>query len=141
MSLSKLYSVEFYALLVERLSPRGTLVTQAGSPFFAREAFWSVVQTWEDTRNPAVRDEPLTVVPYHAYVPSFGEWGFALVSPFEQTPRALTFPSDLRYLTADIWQKSQVFAQDTARVEVEVNSIRTHALVGYYQAGWDAWFR
>ncbi len=141
LSLSKLYSSEFYALLVERLSPHGQLVTQAGSPFFARDAFWSVVYTLEATRNPASLSETLAVLPYHSYIPSFGEWGFVLVTPTPSAPRILQFPKDLKYVTADIWTQAQIFPPDTARVDVEVNSIRTHPLVSYYQSGWDAWFQ
>ncbi|MEP1962375.1 polyamine aminopropyltransferase [Tateyamaria sp.] len=139
-SLSKLYATEFYAILIERLSPRGVLVTQAGSPFFAREAFWSVVETWEETRNPVNPSGALYVRPYHAYVPSFGEWGFVLASPYEPAPRDLAWPEGLRYLTAEIWQQAQVFAADTDRVPADVNTIQSHALVNYYQDGWDAWF-
>ena len=51
-AVSKLYSREFYPAIAARLSPRGVLVTQAGSPVFAREAFWSVVETLGTTRNP-----------------------------------------------------------------------------------------
>ena len=141
LSLSKLYSVEFYALLIERLSPRGALVTQAGSPFFAQEAFWSIVATLETVRNPISQTDALNVLPYHAYVPSFGEWGFVTVSPYVPAPsRALTWPEELRYLTPDIWQQAQVFATDTDRVFADINTIQSHALVRYYQQGWDAWF-
>jgi spermidine synthase len=139
-SLSKLYATEFYAILIERLSPRGVLVTQAGSPFFAREAFWSVVETWEETRNPVNPSGALYVRPFHAYVPSFGEWGFVLVSPYEPAPRDLAWPNELRYLTAEIWQQAQIFAADTDRVSADVNTIQSHALVNYYQEGWDKWF-
>ncbi|MEP3635794.1 MAG: polyamine aminopropyltransferase [Paracoccaceae bacterium] len=140
LSLSKLYSTEFYAILIERLSPRGVLVTQAGSPFFARQAFWSIIETWEGTRNPMSALQALYVRPYRAYVPSFGEWGFVLVSPYEPAQRDLVWPQGLRYLTPEIWQQAQVFAADTARVPADLNTIQSHALVHYYQDGWDAWF-
>jgi spermidine synthase len=35
----------------------------------------------------------------------------------------------------------RVFPADTGPVEAEPNSIRTHALVGYYEEGWARWFR
>ena len=52
IALSRLYTRQFYGLLAERLSGQGVLVTQAGSPFFARQAFWSVVTTLKSSRNP-----------------------------------------------------------------------------------------
>jgi spermidine synthase len=141
IALSKLYSREFYSLLMERVSTTGVLVTQAGSPVYAREAFWSVVRTWEDVRNPAAPDTGLTILPYHAYVPSFGEWGFVIVEPLARRARPLDLPEGLRFLTPEVWQGAQVFAADTDRVEVEPNTLQTHRLVDYYLSGWDHWFR
>lgn len=141
LSLSKLYSAEFYAILVERLSPRGVLVTQAGSPFFARDAFWSIVKTWEDTRNPTAPTQALTVVPYRTYVPSFGEWGFVMVEPAALASEPGNLPEGLRFATPDMWHRAQLFSPDTTRTDVAPNSLRSHALVDYYQSGWDTWFR
>ena len=73
-------------------------------------------------------------------MPSFGEWGFVLVSPYEPAPRDLVWPQGLRYLTPEIWQQAQVFAADTGRVPADLNTIQSHALVNYYQDGWEAWF-
>lgn len=141
IALSKLYSREFYSLLIERLATGGALVTQSGSPVYAREAFWSVVATWEDTRNPATPSEPLSVLPYHAYVPSFGDWGFTLVTPLPHRPRPLTLPDGLRFLDPETWSALQIFGRDAARVQVQPNSLQTHHLVDYYLSGWDQWFR
>ncbi len=138
-AVSKLYSREFYAPLVERLSPRGVMVTQAGSPVFARVAFWSVVRTWVGTRNPARPGEPLAVLPYHAYVPSFGDWGFAMVTQESgfRTPEEL--PEGLRYLSEAAFEAMTVFPEDSGPLAVEPNTILSHPLVRYYEDGWAAW--
>ena len=141
IALSKLYSAEFYATLMERMAAHGLLVTQAGSPFFAREAYWTVVATLEATRRPDGSGRGLSVVPYHSYVPSFGLWGFALASAAALQPREPRLPEGLAYLTADVWAASQVFGADTGRVEVPINTIQSHPLVAYYNLGWDRWFR
>jgi spermidine synthase len=141
IALSKLYSSEFYALLMERLSPYGALVTQSGSPIFARDAFWSIVETLEMTRNPSNFQTRLTVIPYHVYVPSFGDWGFSLVLPQEPTERSLNLPTELKFMNQDVWVSAQIFASDIDRTDVELNSIKTHKLVKYYQDGWDYWFK
>ena len=76
-TLAKLYSTAFYALVARRLRAEGVLATQATSPFYAPQAYWSIVQTLEV----ALEDHPsgaLETLPYHASVPSFGEWGFVL---------------------------------------------------------------
>lgn len=146
ITLSKLYSVEFYAMLVERLSAGGLLAVQSGSPLFARSGYWSVVHTLQATRNPVVPGQGLSVLPYHVYVPSFGDWGFTLASlrPLTDRPltdRPLSLPQGLRYLTPQVWREEQVFGLDSADLPAAVNSIQSHALVGYYNDGWDLWFR
>ena len=141
IALSKLYSREFYAVLMERLAANGIFTTQAGSPLFAREGFWSVVQTLENTRNPVMPGEGLAVIPYHVYVPSFGDWGFALASFQPLQDRALTLPEGLKFLDQATWRTARVFDGDTSRVPVKANDIQSHALLAYYLDGWDRWFR
>ena len=117
------------------------LTTQAGSPLFARDAFWSITQTLEDTRNPMAPGEGLFVTPYHSYIPSFGDWGFVTASAAPLRARPLELPEGLDYLTQAEWDAAQSFSRDTDRTEVQPNSVQDHVLSGYYQAGWDAWFQ
>lgn len=140
LALSKLYSREFYRLMVQRLAFGGAFVTQAGSPLYAREAYWSIVETLESTPSPADPGTMLQVTPYHVLVPSFGDWGFALAQPVAPADRPLPLPDGLRFLDRQVWDAAQVFDGDIDRVDVEINSIRTHPLAAYYQAGWDYWF-
>jgi spermidine synthase len=72
-SLAKLYSVTFYSAIRDRLSDRGVVIAQLGSPFFARNTFWTGVNTMERAG--------LVPRPLHVQVPSFGEWGFAIGGP------------------------------------------------------------
>jgi spermidine synthase len=138
-AVSKLYSREFYAPLMERLSPRGVMVTQAGSPVFAREAFWSVVRTWAGTRNPARPGEALTFVPYHTYVPSFGDWGFTMVTQEADFREPASLPEDLKYLSEEAFTAMTVFPEDSGPLDVQPNTILSHPLVRYYEDGWAAW--
>lgn len=141
VALSRLYTRQFYGLLAERLSGQGVFVTQAGSPFFARQAFWSVVETIEASRNPQDPGQGLSARAYHSYVPSFGEWGFVLASFEPITGRDIALPGGLSFLSNEVWRASQVFGGDTARLPVEINTLQSHALIGYYLDGWDYWFR
>lgn len=140
LTLSKLYSVEFYKLMVQHLSFGGAFVTQSGSPFFAREAFWSIATTLDSVPSPAVPGGTLVTTPYHVYVPSFGDWGFVMahLQPGPDAPRDL--PDGLKYLTLETWQAATIFGADSARVSVEPNSIRDHPLARYYEEGWASWF-
>lgn len=141
IALSRLYTTEFYRLLAERLTAQGLLVTQAGSPFFAREAFWSIAATLAATGNPYGPGTALETRPYHAYVPSFGNWGFVLASPVSVFGRDFALPPGLGFLTPEVWGAAQVFAADTGPLAVEVNTLQSHALVAYYLDGWERWFR
>lgn len=146
IALSRLYTRQFYGLLAQRLSAQALIATQAGSPFFARQAFWCVVETIQSSRNPHhPSEEGLSTIAYHSYVPSFGEWGFVLASPMPLAPRPLRLPgafsNDLRYFTPDVWQAAQVFGRDIAPVEVEPNTLQSHVLTTYYLDGWNLWFR
>jgi spermidine synthase len=131
--LSRLYSVGAFRLALRRLTDRGSLVTQATSPFFAPEAFWCIVETIEA----AVASSPVarSVRPLHALVPSFGEWGFVLVSAQAPQPQALA-DLPLRFLKPDTLDSLFVFPADLSRRDVEVNHLADARLARYYRRGW-----
>ena len=128
-SLGKLYTTTFYRMLMNRLAPGATFVVQATSPLFARQSFWCIVTTIEETG--------LATAPYHVYVPSFGEWGFVMAG-HALPPAPTALPRDLRFLTLATLPEMFDFPSDMARVPVEVNRLHTQALVRYYEREWRA---
>ena len=70
VELARLYSLNFYRLCKKHLKRGGTLVTQATSPFFSRQAFVCIQKT--------MAEAGFSVLPYHNHVPTLGEWGFVL---------------------------------------------------------------
>ncbi|MGV3678245.1 MAG: polyamine aminopropyltransferase [Acidovorax sp.] len=126
-SIGKLYTNSFYALLDKRLAASGYAVVQTTSPLVARQSYWTVVQTIESVG--------LQTAPYHAHVPSFGEWGFVLASrrPWRM-PEAL--PADLRFLSAGTLPLLFDFPLDMARLPAEVNRLSNQALVHTYEREW-----
>ena len=70
--LARLYSVSFYGRLLRQLAPRGVIVTQASTPFFAPKVMASIQATF------AVLG--LQTRPYSVDVPSFGPWGFVIAA-------------------------------------------------------------
>jgi len=140
LDLSKLYSVEFYTMLARRLSRDGLLVTQATSPLFARRAFWSIEATLASTASPFDLAGGLETMPYHSYVPSFGDWGFIIAASRLPVRPRRDIPAGLRYVDAGFLDQARIFAADIERLPVEINSILEHALVGYYEEGWRLWF-
>jgi spermidine synthase len=126
-SLGKLYSNAFYRLLEKHLSARGLAVIQATSPFYARKSFWCIVATLEDAG--------LRTAPYHAHVPSFGEWGY-IVAGRDAFALPRSFPVETRYLTVDTLKTMFDFPADMARVPAEVNRLNNQILVRYFEEEW-----
>ena len=91
-ALGKLYSVPFYGMVKKHLAANGLVVVQSTSPFFAPHAFWTIDAT--------LREVGMKTWPYHAYVPSFGEWGFVLASPQQDYTPPASYRLPMRYLNA-----------------------------------------
>nr|WP_295782669.1 polyamine aminopropyltransferase [Rhodoferax sp.] len=126
-SIGKLYTNSFYSLLSQRLSASGYAVIQTTSPLVARQSFWTVATTIESVG--------LHATPYHANVPSFGEWGYIIAShrPWRM-PASL--PEGLRYLGSKTLPLLFDFPVDMARVPAEVNRLSNQVLVTTYEQEW-----
>ena len=125
-SIGKLYTETFYRELARLLAPGGVAVIQATSPLVAPVAFWTVGTTLEAAG--------LTIRPYHAYVPSFGEWGFILAA---HEPIAAEAPVPAgRFLTTATASRLFDFPPDMARRPAPVNRLDNQALVRTFAEEW-----
>lgn len=139
LSLARLYTKSFYKLLSQHLSVNGIAVTQATSPFYAPEAFWCIAQTWSDSPLGPEGKGRFKVYPYHAYVPSFGDWGFVLATRRDLDPRKLTLSKQvqLKYLTDELLPTLFAFPRDSSPPsEIQPNRLDNQVLVKYYRRGW-----
>ena len=129
---AKLYSQEFYGLAARALAPGGRMVVQAGSPWFAPEAFWCIDAT--------VAATGLATTTYHVDVPSFGDWGFVLAArgaaPVPSVDPAVA--EALRFLDGDVLAAATVFPRDRDRdrYEVEVSTLDRPRILQYEARGW-----
>ncbi len=128
-SLGKLYTTAFYKRLRILMSPEAIISVQTTSPYYAPKSYWCVHATIASIfPNPQA---------YHAYVPSFGEWGFCLFSPdssidftrVEQKVEGLKF-YDYKF------EKLTDFAGDMGKREVEINRLDNQILVRYFDEEW-----
>jgi spermidine synthase len=126
-AIGKLYTASFYRLIDQHLNAGGYAVVQTTSPLIARKSFWTVATTIEAAG--------LTATPYHAHVPSFGEWGFILAS---RRPYRLptTLPDGLRFLSPADLPLLFNFPLDMARVPTEVNRLSNQVLVQTFEDEW-----
>lgn len=128
-ALNKLYTTSFYRLVKKNLHPQGVLVTQSTSPYYTKTAFWCV--------NKTLQQEFSHVVPYHVYVPSFGEWGFNLASEKNISLEKLSLPQGItyQYLNQNSFRALFSFANDeyTDLNKIDVNTLFNPCLVRYYE--------
>lgn len=127
-SLGKLYSVPMYRLVANRLADQGRVVVQSTSPYFAPNAYWSVVRTLEEAQ--------FYTMPYHVYVPSFGEWGFVLADRNGTYGQPEKFTVPTRYLNSQTSAEMFRFPPDMARRDVSPNYLNNQILVSYFEHDW-----
>lgn len=70
VGLARLYTKQFYSVVRKHLVKDGVVVTQATSPFFAKEAFLSILKSMQAANLPSIA--------YHNHIPTMGEWGWVL---------------------------------------------------------------
>ncbi len=128
-ALARLFSVQFYRLVRAALQPDGVVAVQAGSPYFARRAYWSIVAS--------VEEAGFETLPYHVTVPSFGEWGFVAGSPAPlPPPGGLRVRVPTRFLDDAVLPTLFVWPRDMARVEVPPHTLLSPQLPDLFLEGW-----
>jgi spermidine synthase len=131
ISLARLYSRQFYNIVRNRLNRKGVMVTQATSPYFATDAFWSIHNTVSAAGFSAV-------LPYQVDIPSFGNWGFVLACVNTCSANYDNLPST-RYFTPNIEPLMMSFPIDIQRKESKVSNLDKPHVLYYYLDGWKYW--
>lgn len=141
IDLARLYSAEFYRLARRQVATGGVLVTQAGSPFFSREAFLCIWNSMEAGG--------FAVTGYHNHIPTMGEWGWVLGwnlppgADQDVRERILALPEPgvpTRFLNRDAVQSMFRFGKGVVddRTKVPVNRETDLVLQRLYKNGrWD----
>ncbi|WP_298136570.1 polyamine aminopropyltransferase [Flavobacterium sp.] len=128
-SLGKLYSLNFYSTMQKLLSTDAVVVIQTTSPYFAPKSFWCI--------NKTVMQVFPQVDAYHAYVPSFGEWGFTIAingfgTNFNKVNRTV---DGLRFYNYQ-FEKFNYFSKDMIFKDIEINRLDNQVLVRYFDEEW-----
>ena len=137
VELTKLYSLEFYRELSNILTPNGTVGLQATSPYYAKEAYLTIVRT--------IGAAGFQTLPYHINVPSFGDWGFvlawrnrpegelrSLVEEAGRAPRAT-------FITPEITLSALAFGRHELESEqTDINTLMRPVLLDRYRFAWTA---
>lgn len=114
VELSKLYSWEFYVKLRKILAAGGIIVTQATSPFYAKEVFLCIRRT--------LQAAGFYTLPYQGFVGSFGgNWGWIIGylfseeemgSRLEAMDNLSSFQIETRFLTPELFRAMRIFGKD-----------------------------
>ena len=131
ISLARLYSQQFYQIVKRRLAHHGIMVTQATSPYFAPQAFWSIHNTLESVSYD-------TVVPYHVDIPSFGHWGFVMACKTACKHQDRRLPQT-RFYRVDMEPIMTIFPPDIAKRKSQVSKLDKPHVLYYYLDGWKYW--
>lgn len=134
VSLARLYSRTFYGLVRSHLAEGGAFVTQATSPYFAREAFWTIHET-------VAAAGFAHTYPFHVNVPSFGEWGFVLAAERPLDPNAGTTTVETQFLNAQVLPGLFRFPKDLQFPEdgIPPSTLDQPRVLDAYLDGWRYW--
>lgn len=129
ISLSKLYSIEFYRLLRLQLAPKGMMAVQSTAimPNY-QKTFWCIAHT--------IGAAGFKTKGYHAWVPSFGvhtSYTLAAHMPFRYQDIRWSVPT--RFLNREMIPSLFWFPKDIREVKTRINRIDTHILLRYLLKG------
>ncbi|HPI54324.1 MAG TPA: polyamine aminopropyltransferase [Chitinophagaceae bacterium] len=127
-SIGKLYTTAFYRLLQTCMHTETVGVVQSTSPLFAPKSFHCVENT--------LKSSGVVTLPYHVYIPSFGEWGYIMFSNEELTKKTINLPSNLKYYTSSLFSQMCQFPLDMVANNTTINSLNNQLLVDLFEKEW-----
>jgi len=134
-ALARLYSVEYFRLVQKNLSRYGVFATQASSPFHTNKAFWCIYETLK------VADFD-SVIPYHNYVPAFGDWGYVMAANFNLDLSATDINENTQYLDSSVLPELLHFQKDISNPgNIVPNRLDAPNLLSYFLEDWEKWRR
>jgi len=132
VDLNKLYTREFYFLCYNKLKHDGAIITQAGSPYYATKAFYSVEKTMQNSK--------FHTFPLHNQILTLGEWGWVIGTKepiSKQRFNSIDLQGlNLRWLNQDALKQISSFGKpliDTS--DIKVNTLISPVLYNYYSKG------
>jgi spermidine synthase len=129
-AVGKLFTNTFYSKLRKVMKPSTVCVVQSTSPLVAPRSFWCV--------NNTIHSVGYETRPYHAYVPSFGEWGFILFSQKDITLKNYSYlPRGLRYYSDSEFAVMLKFPRDMIRNVHDIQKLDNQILVEHFEKEWE----
>ncbi len=133
--LAKLYSLEFYTMLKDKLAFDGLIIQQSSTPAMAKEVFLIIGRT--------MKAAGLASVPIHQHVPSFGDWGWWVAGHRERYGNGILaetlaspheLPLDVRYITSDLIAASMQFGKNSLTSSLhDINKLLDKRIYYHYE--------
>ncbi len=127
-SIGKLYTLTFFKVLQSAMHFNTKVVMQSTSPLNAKESFWCV--------NNTIKQTNMSTIPYHTYVPSFGEWGYILFGQDVSDIKQKRLPVNLRYFNQKEFKNMRNFPKDMFFESKEVNKLENQVLISLFEKEW-----
>jgi len=132
-SIGKLYSSKFYEQLHHLLTDNAIIVVQSTSPLVAPKSFWCISHT--------LNAAGFITLPYHTFVPSFGEWGYTMAMKNHSWRNSGKFPEELKFINSATMNSMFTFPADMSEVPTDVNKLNNQILVNYFNYEWAPYLR
>lgn len=140
VELGRLYSYEFYKLCHKQLRPNGFIISQAGSPYYATQAFLCI--------NNTLSAAGFATAKLHNQILTLGQWGWIIGSKqipqdkLKDSLQNLTFEDvGTKWLNQEAMLHITSFGKDIyfdQKDSVQINKIHEPVLYHYYLNGnWD----
>lgn len=132
-SLNKLYTSVFYRLCGNNLAKTGAMSVQSTSPYYARQAYWCI--------NKTIEEEGFNVIPYHVEVPTFGDWGFQLVTKVPIDVENIKLGVETKFLNSETVDRLFKFSKDEMvdKKDIMTNTLVRPQLLRYYLEAVNVW--
>ncbi len=131
-TIARLYSDLFFKLCYRNLTDDGSLVTQATSPFYTPRSFWCIHKTLKSLEFNSVK-------PFHALIPSFGDWGFVIAEKKPSKFEDFDFPENLKFIDSTTVQSLFYFPMDQKPIDLKINTLDNPILFNYHHKDWSKW--
>ncbi len=127
-SVGKLYTLTFFKVLQSAMHFNTKVVMQSTSPLNAKESFWCVNNTIKQTK--------MSTIPYHTYVPSFGEWGYIMFGQDMTDLRKRRLADKLKYYHPQEFKNMRNFPKDMYFESHVVNKLENQILISLFEKEW-----
>lgn len=131
-AIARLYSKQFFLMINRSLDNSGVFVTQAGEIYYSNTVFSCINNTLKEVFG--------NVIPYHTYIPSFGDWGFLLASKSDlNAVQNKPLPQNLKFLTKNQMEISFLLPKDVSLIKTKINTLDSPIILNYYVEDWERW--